>query len=277
MSWLTIPRNGHNIRVGYDPRNRNYFAQARNLDGNVLLAVGLDPECLEPEDLSEALAEKLTANAMPLLTDDEQSRFTDLLANAPYLDIAPAVTEVCDRIKAADANGDNLGIQDGLTGPHNISDLIEFLAGEDRLNGLAQDDNGEVTGLEDSFYDETALCTTCGRYRVEHRNRILWPAACETYTATTSDGPAPDKNPWQILHERDDAAYADPNDPGAQQTSADMTAAEYAGMNQAHRCGKCGTATAFFRATVGAVQCTECFAVRRVRTGDDGKSKETWV
>lgn len=82
-------------------------------------------------------------------------------------------------------------------------------------------------------------------------------------------------NPWQDVHEEDDGAYTGDGYSRAQSRAA--TAAEYAGMEQQHECGHCGSKRAYWRATVGAVQCTACNAVRRVRTGTDGERKISWI
>lgn len=82
-------------------------------------------------------------------------------------------------------------------------------------------------------------------------------------------------NPWRAVHEEDDLAFT--GDGYSPAMSRVGTAAEYEGMDEAHICGKCGSPRAFWRATVGAVMCTACSAVRRVRAGEDGQAKITWL
>lgn len=81
-------------------------------------------------------------------------------------------------------------------------------------------------------------------------------------------------NPWQAVHEEDDGHYTGEGYTRAMSRAA--TAAEYAGLDQAYTCGSCGSQRAFFRAAVGAVMCTACHAVRRVRIVD-GERVERWI
>lgn len=82
-------------------------------------------------------------------------------------------------------------------------------------------------------------------------------------------------NPWQDVHAEDDRAFV--GDGYTRAMSAALTASEYAGEDQAYKCGNCGSPRAFFRATVGAVQCTACNAVRRLSRGTAGEPVVTWL
>jgi len=82
-------------------------------------------------------------------------------------------------------------------------------------------------------------------------------------------------NPWQDVHAEDDRAYT--GDGYTAAMSRALTASEYAGEDQAHTCGNCGSGRAFYRATVGAVMCTACSAVRVIRDGEDGTAVERWI
>jgi len=82
-------------------------------------------------------------------------------------------------------------------------------------------------------------------------------------------------NPWQAVHAEDDRAFV--GDGYTAAASRALTASEYAGQDQAHTCGNCGSERAYFRATVGAVMCTACDAVRRVCDGPDGTEVVRWI
>jgi hypothetical protein len=82
-------------------------------------------------------------------------------------------------------------------------------------------------------------------------------------------------NPWWDVHLDDEMAFI--GDGYTRKQAAAAVASEYAGMDQAYTCGRCDSPRAFFRATVGAVQCTACEAVRRVKRNDAGRRTETWI
>jgi hypothetical protein len=82
-------------------------------------------------------------------------------------------------------------------------------------------------------------------------------------------------NPWQDVHFDDELAFT--GDGYTREMAKAAVAAEYAGMDEVYTCGNCGGDRAFYRATVGAVQCTGCDAVRRVDRDADGNWNETWV
>lgn len=81
-------------------------------------------------------------------------------------------------------------------------------------------------------------------------------------------------NPWQDVHLDDEIAFT--GDGYTREQAARAVATEYDGMDEAYTCGHCGSDQAFYRATVGAVMCTACDAVRRVDLAD-GVWNETWV
>lgn len=176
MTKYVIPREGHEIRLGYDVRERTFHAQGWSSTHDILFILGTDNECGTAEDLKAVLAERLDDNGLARLTDDEAVRLDELLDNIPHHLAAVMVTELVEAVTRAEETGDT------VMGSHNIDILIGRLARNDRLEGLGEDENGELTGVEDSLRREFDRCSECGRFRVEHRNRTLWPAACQTYT-----------------------------------------------------------------------------------------------
>lgn len=176
MSTYVIPREDHEIRLGYDVRQRTFHAQGWSATDDIVFMLGTDNECTSAEDLKALLAERLDGTSLPRLTDDEAARLDELLDNIPHHLAAVMVTELVEAVTRAEETGDT------VMGAYNFDILIRRLTRNNRLEGLGEDENGELTGVEDPLRREFDRCSACGRFRVEHRNRILWPAACPSYT-----------------------------------------------------------------------------------------------
>ena len=66
-------------------------------------------------------------------------------------------------------------------------------------------------------------------------------------------------NPHQIDHAADEAHFC--GDGYTQQKAASVVASEYAGHEDAVKCGACGQPTGYYWASVGAYHCKSCDAL----------------